>query len=721
MSRPPNYEFQEWWNKQRSKDRADDPFCSSASEDIRFLAVNIHSPTSSDASAFSAAEKDRSRSARQLSWIYLLKFNQIAHSLSSLPGRFLSLARTAKRRISSASHGSRSESSNFYKIIKFFLILSVCLLFIELVAYYRGWHFSPPTLEAGVEFSVEYIYAKWLEIRAKYLGPLLQSLTNVCIVLFLIQSVDRFVLVLGCFYIKIRGLRPAANLDYKQDAEKGSINVADYPMVLVQIPMCNEREHQANSITLSSCFKLLFILDFHESSVFSFSDHNAAQVYQQSIAAVCVQDWPRERMLVQVLDDSDDTDVQSLIKAEVHKWQHRGVHIIYRHRLIRTGYKAGNLRSAMSCDYVKNYEFVAIFDADFQPAPDFLKNTIPYFKGKDDLALVQTRWAFVNKEENLLTRLQNINLAFHFEVEQQVNGWFLNFFGFNGTAGVWRIKAIEDCGGWLDRTTVEDMDIAVRAHLCGWKFIYLNDVKCLCELPESYEAYKKQQHRWHSGPMQLFRLSFYNILHAKVSLMKKANLILLFFLLRKLILPLYSFTLFCIILPLTMFLPEAQLPPWVVCYIPGLVSILNILPSPQSFPFIVPYLLFENTMSVTKFNAMVSGLFQLGSSYEWIVTKKLGRSSEADLLAIVENETAEKCQVARSSSDSGLSKLGGMNKKSGKRRNRLYRKELALSFILLTASVRSLMSAQGIHFYFLLFQGITFLVVGLDLIGEQVS
>lgn len=103
------------------------------------------------------------------------------------------------------------------------------------------------------------------------------------------------------------------------------------------------------------------------------------------------------------------------------------------------------------------------------------------FQGKDDLALVQTRWTFVNKDENLLTRLQYINLSFHFEVEQQVNGVFINFFGFNGTAGVWRIKALEDCGGWLERTTVEDMDIAVRAHLCGWNFIYLNDVK-VCDM-----------------------------------------------------------------------------------------------------------------------------------------------------------------------------------------------------------------------------------------------
>jgi xyloglucan glycosyltransferase 4 len=96
-----------------------------------------------------------------------------------------------------------------------------------------------------------------------------------------------------------------------------------------------------------------------------------------------------------------------------------------------------------------------------------------------ELGLVQARWSFVNKDENLLTRLQNINLCFHFEVEQQVNGAFLNFFGFNGTAGVWRIKALEESGGWLERTTVEDMDIAVRAHLNGWKFIFLNDVKVI--------------------------------------------------------------------------------------------------------------------------------------------------------------------------------------------------------------------------------------------------
>ncbi|KAG6630882.1 hypothetical protein I3843_13G043300 [Carya illinoinensis] len=685
MSRAPNYEFQEWWNKQRDKDlellpqpSSDNPLNSTS-----FLSVQISSDPTVD--------KGRSRSARQLSWLCLLRFQHIAASIASLTTAFLSLLRTANRRISSPDSAADSSSSRLYRAIKAFLVVVLLLLSIELVAYFKGWHFRPPSVASATEVlgMVGFVYANWLDIRANYLAPPLQSLTNVCIVLFLIQSVDRIALILGCFWIKFRRLRPVAPMEYAADAENA--NADYYPMVLVQIPMCNERE-----------------------------------VYQQSIAAVCIQDWPKERMLVQVLDDSDDLDVQLLIKAEVQKWQQRGVRILYRHRLIRTGYKAGNLKSAMSCDYVKDYEFVAIFDADFQPGPDFLKKTIPYFKGNDDLALVQTRWSFVNKDENLLTRLQNVNLSFHFEVEQQVNGMFINFFGFNGTAGVWRIKALEECGGWLERTTVEDMDIAVRAHLCGWKFIYLNDVKCLCELPESYEAYKKQQHRWHSGPMQLFRLCFVDILRSKVSLAKKANLIFLFFLLRKLILPFYSFTLFCIILPMTMFMPEAQLPSWVVCYVPGIMSILNILPAPRSFPFIVPYLLFENTMSVTKFNAMISGLFRFGSSYEWIVTKKLGRSSETDLVAFEKESDPlmENISLLRSSSDSGLEELNKleMSKKTGKsRRNRLYRKELALAFILLTASVRSLLSAQGIHFYFLLFQGVSFLVVGLDLIGEQVS
>lgn len=204
----------------------------------------------------------------------------------------------------------------------------------------------------------------------------------------------------------------------------------------------------------------------------------------------------------------------------------------------------------------------------------------------------------------------------------------------------------------------------------------------------------------------------------------KFNLIFLFFLLRKLILPFYSFTLFCIILPMTMFVPEAELPAWVVCYIPATMSFLNILPAPKSFPFIVPYLLFENTMSVTKFNAMISGLFQLGSAYEWVVTKKSGRSSEGDLVSLVHKEPKHHKTASAPDLEEiqrQEEKAAAEKNKNKKKHNRIYMKELALAFLLLTAAVRSLMSAQGIHFYFLLFQGISFLLVGLDLIGEQVD
>ncbi|WVZ20761.1 hypothetical protein V8G54_008083 [Vigna mungo] len=654
--------------------------------------------------------KGRGKNAKQLTWVLLLKAHRAAGCLTSLAPALWGLVAAVKRRVAAGKTDADTDGgrelenptvkTRFYFCIKVFLWLSVFLLFFEVAAYFKGWHFVAARIQLehflwapafGLKDFFVWFYARWVFVRVEYLAPPLQFLTNACIVLFLIQSVDRLALCLGCFWIRFKKIKPVPKSgDAIVDLESGeSKGFSFFPMVLVQIPMCNEKE-----------------------------------VYQQSIGAVCNLDWPKGKLLIQVLDDSDDPTTQLLIKEEVHKWQQEGANILYRHRVIRDGYKAGNLKSAMNCSYIKDYEFVAIFDADFQPTPDFLKKTVIHFKDNDELGLVQARWSFVNKDENLLTRLQYINLSFHFEVEQQVNGVFLNFFGFNGTAGVWRIKALEESGGWLERTTVEDMDIAVRAHLYGWKFIFLNDVECQCEIPESYEAYRKQQHRWHSGPMQLFRLCLPDIIQSKISVWKKFNMIFLFFLLRKLILPFYSFTLFCIILPMTMFVPEAELPAWVVCYIPAAMSFLNILPAPKSFPFIVPYLLFENTMSVTKFNAMISGLFQLGSAYEWVVTKKSGRSSEGDLVSLIEK--GPKLQRGSSVPDLEeikveLKRQEEKTSKKKKKHNRIYMKELALAFLLLTASARSLLSAQGIHFYFLLFQGISFLLVGLDLIGEQVD
>ncbi|XP_010421731.1 PREDICTED: probable xyloglucan glycosyltransferase 12 [Camelina sativa] len=693
----------EWWAK-GNNNRKGTPVVVKMENPNNWSMVELESPSDEDFLVRSR-EKSRNKNARQLTWVLLLKAHRAAGCLTSLGSALIALGTAVRRRIaagrtdsevSSQKQNPAKKSKLFYSCLKVFLWLSLILLCFEIAAYFKGWHFGTSKLQLqfifttpfGVKGFFDWAYTRWVLLRVEYLAPPLQFLANACIVLFLIQSLDRLILCLGCFWIRFKKIKPVLKPDAISDLESGD-NGCFLPMVLVQIPMCNEKE-----------------------------------VYQQSIAAVCNLDWPKTKILIQILDDSDDPTTQSLIKEEVHKWQERGARIVYRHRVNREGYKAGNLKSAMNCSYVKDYEFVAIFDADFQPLPDFLKKTIPHFKDNEELGLVQARWSFVNKEENLLTRLQNINLAFHFEVEQQVNSVFLNFFGFNGTAGVWRIKALEDSGGWLERTTVEDMDIAVRAHLHGWKFIFLNDVECQCELPESYEAYRKQQHRWHSGPMQLFRLCLPAVIKSKISIGKKFNLIFLFFLLRKLILPFYSFTLFCILLPMTMFVPEAELPAWVVCYIPATMSFLNILPAPKSFPFIVPYLLFENTMSVTKFNAMVSGLFQLGSAYEWVVTKKSGRSSEGDLAALVEKDgkkTKHQRGVSAPETEAEKNAEKTKKKKKKKKHNRIYMKELSLAFLLLTAATRSLLSAQGIHFYFLLFQGISFLLVGLDLIGEQVE
>uniref|UniRef100_A0A0E0I9B2 Glycosyltransferase 2-like domain-containing protein n=1 Tax=Oryza nivara TaxID=4536 RepID=A0A0E0I9B2_ORYNI len=744
MAPPPNTYSESWWG---GKEERGTPVV--VKMDNPYSLVEIDGPGMA-----APSEKARGKNAKQLTWVLLLRAHRAVGCVAWLAAGFWAVLGAVNRRVRRSRDADAepdAEASGrgraMLRFLRGFLLLSLAMLAFETVAHLKGWHF--PRSAAGlpekylrrlpehlqhlpehlrrhlpehlrmpekeeIEGWLHRAYVAWLAFRIDYIAWAIQKLSGFCIALFMVQSVDRLVLCLGCFWIKLRGIKPVADTSISNDDIEATAGDGGgyFPMVLIQMPMCNEKE-----------------------------------VYETSISHVCQIDWPRERMLVQVLDDSDDETCQMLIKAEVTKWSQRGVNIIYRHRLNRTGYKAGNLKSAMSCDYVHDYEFVAIFDADFQPNPDFLKLTVPHFKGNPELGLVQARWSFVNKDENLLTRLQNINLCFHFEVEQQVNGVYLSFFGFNGTAGVWRIKALEDSGGWMERTTVEDMDIAVRAHLNGWKFIFLNDVKVLCELPESYQAYRKQQHRWHSGPMQLFRLCLPAVFKSKISTWKKANLVMLFFLLRKLILPFYSFTLFCVILPLTMFVPEAELPIWVICYVPVIMSVLNILPAPKSFPFVIPYLLFENTMSVTKFNAMVSGLFQLGSSYEWVVTKKAGRtSSESDILALAEAADADarppQAKLHRGVSEGGLKEWAKLHKeqedataaaaaaapgtpvkksKAAKAPNRIFKKELALAFLLLTAATRSLLSAQGLHFYFLLFQGVTFLAVGLDLIGEQVS
>lgn len=228
MSRGPNTEFQEWWNKQR--ERSGDTF------------IDNENPVGSYSTTLLAPKKDRTRSARQISWAIRLKFQHIASFFGRIFSKFVSIIRFTNRRISSPDSPADSSSIRFYGVIKVFLVLVIFLLGFELFAYFKGWHFSPPSALKAAK-AAERVYAQWLEIRLHYLGPVLQGMANTCTVLFLVQSLDRAVLVLGCFWIRVRGIKPKAVMEYPQkkvDASRD--NVEDYPMVMVQIPMCNEKE-----------------------------------------------------------------------------------------------------------------------------------------------------------------------------------------------------------------------------------------------------------------------------------------------------------------------------------------------------------------------------------------------------------------------------------------------------------------------------------------------
>ncbi len=225
---------------------------------------------------------------------------------------------------------------------------------------------------------------------------------------------------------------------------------------------------------------------------------NELYVAERIIETCAAFDYPKEKLQIQVLDDSTD-ETTEIIAAKVKEIAATGINIQHIHRVDRTGYKAGALDAAM--DKVEG-EFIAIFDADFVPDADFLKRTMPYFK--EGIGVVQTRWGHLNKTYSLLTELQAFGLNGHFAIEQggrNANGHFINF---NGTAGIWRKTCIIDAGGWEHDTITEDLDLSYRAQMKGWKFKYLEDVESPAELPITMSALKSQQHRWMKGGAECF-------------------------------------------------------------------------------------------------------------------------------------------------------------------------------------------------------------------------
>lgn len=224
---------------------------------------------------------------------------------------------------------------------------------------------------------------------------------------------------------------------------------------------------------------------------------NEMYVVDRLVKAVCDIDYPKDRLEIQLLDDSTDETVEVSRKL-VQEYVQRGFDITHIHRTNRQGYKAGALKEGLE---VAKGDFVAIFDADFVPKPDFLKKTLPYF-ASDKIGMVQTRWEHLNEEYSFLTRAQALALDGHFVIEQQIRhkaGFFINF---NGTAGVWRKATILDAGNWHSDTLAEDLDLSYRAQLRGWKFVFLNDVTSPAELPADINSLKTQQFRWTKGAVE---------------------------------------------------------------------------------------------------------------------------------------------------------------------------------------------------------------------------
>ena len=224
---------------------------------------------------------------------------------------------------------------------------------------------------------------------------------------------------------------------------------------------------------------------------------NERYVIERLVEAVSRFDYPRELLDIQVLDDSVDETVQ-VARACVKRFAAQGLPITYIHRSNREGYKAGALENGLK---TAQGEFVAIFDADFIPSPDFLRRCVPYFEN-DKIGMVQTRWTYLNRDYSLLTQVETILLDGHFVVEHGARSRRGTFFNFNGTAGVWRRRAIEDAGGWEHDTLTEDTDLSYRAQLRGWKFLYLPQIECASELPVDINGFKAQQARWAKGLMQ---------------------------------------------------------------------------------------------------------------------------------------------------------------------------------------------------------------------------
>jgi cellulose synthase/poly-beta-1,6-N-acetylglucosamine synthase-like glycosyltransferase len=245
---------------------------------------------------------------------------------------------------------------------------------------------------------------------------------------------------------------------------------------------------------------------------------NELYVVERLIEAACRIDYPRNRLQIQVLDDSTDA-TREVARRLVERQRKNGVPIEYLYRAERRGYKAGALQAGLAH---ATGDLIAIFDADFVPSPEFGRAVLHYFHDPK-VGMVQARWGHLNRDYSLLTQVQSILLDGHFVIEHAARNRGGLFFNFNGTAGVWRRSCIESAGGWQHDTLTEDLDLSYRAQMRGWKFLFLSDEVSPAELPVEMAAFKTQQHRWAKGSVQTARKLLPQLLRSGLPVRVKAE------------------------------------------------------------------------------------------------------------------------------------------------------------------------------------------------------
>jgi len=246
--------------------------------------------------------------------------------------------------------------------------------------------------------------------------------------------------------------------------------------------------------------------------------YNEEYVVERLLVAVTQFQYPKDRFEIQVLDDSTDHTLEISTRL-VMEYEKQGFQISLIHRSDRNGYKSGALKNGLL--YAEG-EFIAVFDADFIPNPDFLLNSLSYFSDLE-IGLVQSRWEHLNKDYNLITRLQAIQLNVHFTIEQTGRMFADYLLQFNGTAGIWRKEAINDAGGWHTDTLTEDLDLSYRAQLKGWKVLYIESLSSPAELPVEMNGLKSQQFRWMKGGAECARKLFSRIWHSDLRFNQKIH------------------------------------------------------------------------------------------------------------------------------------------------------------------------------------------------------